>query len=317
MNTVRVLLLMILLPLAALAQTQAPAAKNRATVPEISGPGGDCSVNFRVTDAKGKPIYDAKVEATIRHGLMSQRKEELEVHTNAEGRARVVGLPDHLRAFVFSIRYGSTRVNRMWSPNMDCDGNMDITLNISSAKNREIIVAPEKPAPPAASSAPAAPASAPAPVTSAPAAPPSPTAPAPSGRATPAPASSRPAEALASAPAAPTAPAPAAAPKSRVTEISTGMGGKCSIEFHVTDGKGKGVYDAKVSTSIRYGFMSQRHMELEAGTNADGRARFLNLPQELKPVEFTITYGGEKVRRTWTPIYDDCLMVFEVPLRKQ
>lgn len=70
--------------------------------------------------------------------------------------------------------------------------------------------------------------------------------------------------------------------------------GPCYANFEVTDGGGKPLYDAKIHVLIRYGFLSKRKMDLEVGTNSDGKARVTGLPQELKknPV-FRISYGGQ------------------------
>jgi hypothetical protein len=86
-----------------------------------------------------------------------------------------------------------------------------------------------------------------------------------------------------------------------VTEISADLG-SCSVEFKVTDMKGKPVYNAKIKTQVRYGFLSKRKLDLEAGTNADGRARFVNMPDQVKnPIVFEGTYGGDTATMTWDP----------------
>lgn len=103
-------------------------------------------------------------------------------------------------------------------------------------------------------------------------------------------------------------------PASPVTEISADLG-PCSAEFHVTDMAGNPLYNAKVHTVIRYGFLSKRKLELDAGTNADGRARFIKLPETLKkPVEFTITNGVDTATRNFSPA-TDCQASFNVPLK--
>lgn len=92
------------------------------------------------------------------------------------------------------------------------------------------------------------------------------------------------------------------------------MGGDCSVEFRVTDMKGAGIYDAKITTSIHYGFMSQRRLDMEAGTNADGRARFIKLSPDIRAVTFTITNGVDRARRLWAP-HMDCYAEYTVPLK--
>lgn len=100
-----------------------------------------------------------------------------------------------------------------------------------------------------------------------------------------------------------------------ITEMSADLG-TCSATFHVTDMSGNPIYNAKIHTVIRYGFMSKRKLELDAGTSSDGRARFVKLPDELKkPVEFTISNGTDTARRTFEP-GADCHSSYEVPLKK-
>jgi hypothetical protein len=105
-----------------------------------------------------------------------------------------------------------------------------------------------------------------------------------------------------------------AAPTNPVTEISADLG-PCSAEFHITDMAGNGIYNANIHTLIRYGFMSKRKLELDAGTNSDGRARFIKLPAELKkPVEFTVSNGADRAVRNYDPAAD-CHVQYDVPLR--
>ncbi len=67
-----------------------------------------------------------------------------------------------------------------------------------------------------------------------------------------------------------------------------GGAGPCSLELTVTDGKGKGVYAATVKVHIAYGFAGIRKLDLEAGTNWDGKVKFKGLPAKVHnpPLEF-------------------------------
>ncbi len=58
--------------------------------------------------------------------------------------------------------------------------------------------------------------------------------------------------------------------------------GTCSAAFTVTDQGAAPVYDAKIRVHIAYGFMYLRKMDLEVGTNIDGKARFTGLPARTK-----------------------------------
>ena len=90
--------------------------------------------------------------------------------------------------------------------------------------------------------------------------------------------------------------------------------GPCTAQFTVTDAAHKPVYDAKIHTVIRYGFMSKRKMELEIGTDADGKAKFLGLPHEVKkPLEFGVSYKELMTTVTLDPAVN-CQAVFDVVL---
>ena len=58
--------------------------------------------------------------------------------------------------------------------------------------------------------------------------------------------------------------------------------GPCTADFTVTDADKEPVYAAKIKVHVAYGFMSARKLDLEIGTNADGKARFTGLPGPIK-----------------------------------
>jgi hypothetical protein len=69
--------------------------------------------------------------------------------------------------------------------------------------------------------------------------------------------------------------------------------GPCTADFTVTDGARQPLYNAKVSVTVKYGFLGLRRMELEVGTNSDGKARVAGLPSKVRkhPLGFVISYG--------------------------
>ncbi len=70
--------------------------------------------------------------------------------------------------------------------------------------------------------------------------------------------------------------------------------GPCYANFQVNDESGKPLYNAKIHVVLRYGFMSKRKMDLEVGTNSEGKARVAGLPQELKKVPvFRVSLGSK------------------------
>jgi hypothetical protein len=78
--------------------------------------------------------------------------------------------------------------------------------------------------------------------------------------------------------------------------------GPCSVEFTVNDAKGAPVYDAKVRTHIGYGFMSVKKIDLEVGTNVDGKAQFNGLPEKTKqPFSFYASHGAATGTASYNP----------------
>lgn len=70
--------------------------------------------------------------------------------------------------------------------------------------------------------------------------------------------------------------------------------GPCSADFTVTDADGAPVYAAVVHVRVRYGFMSVKRMDLEVGTNSDGKARVEGLPGKAKPLVYDVSKGDRK-----------------------
>jgi hypothetical protein len=73
-----------------------------------------------------------------------------------------------------------------------------------------------------------------------------------------------------------------------------GGAGPCSIELTVMGADGKPVYAATVKVHIKYGFGGMRRLDLEAGTNSDGKVNFGGLPTRVQrpPLEFHAAKDG-------------------------
>jgi len=76
------------------AHAQAAPPVDPKTIPVIDGGIGPCSADFTVTDSKGAPVYDAQVRVHVAYRFLSAHKLDLEVGTNAAGKARFTGLPE-------------------------------------------------------------------------------------------------------------------------------------------------------------------------------------------------------------------------------
>jgi hypothetical protein len=71
--------------------------------------------------------------------------------------------------------------------------------------------------------------------------------------------------------------------------------GPCIAEFTVHDASGKGVYDAKITMHIEYGFLGMRKLDINLGTNYEGKATIERLPDKFRrPAEFKIAQGGRE-----------------------
>jgi hypothetical protein len=120
----QVTLIAILLLLGGVARSQQP-----SDVPVVNGELGSCWVQFQVSDHSKRPVYNSKIRVLVRHGFLSKRKLELEVGTNAEGKARVAGLPSEAKnPLVFEISLGKKKTTVKHDPAPNCHANYDVVL---------------------------------------------------------------------------------------------------------------------------------------------------------------------------------------------
>ena len=90
--------------------------------------------------------------------------------------------------------------------------------------------------------------------------------------------------------------------------------GACAADFTVTDADGKPVYNATIRVRIRYGFMNVKRMDLEVGTNSDGKARVDGLPAKAKPLAYEIT-RADKQAAVEQNLATSCKASYEVSLK--
>ena len=106
---------------------------------------------------------------------------------------------------------------------------------------------------------------------------------------------------------------PTTADSPEVPVVDAGLG-SCRADFTVKDGSDKPLYNAKISLTIRYGFLNKRKSEVEVGTNSDGKARVTGLPNLPKrPLDFLIKSGDLSATVTDDPSAN-CNAVFNVSL---
>jgi hypothetical protein len=85
--------------------------------------------------------------------------------------------------------------------------------------------------------------------------------------------------------------------------VMDGGAGPCSLEVLVTTADGNPVQAATVKVHIAYGFAGIRRLDLEAGTNAEGKLKFIGLPSRVHrpPLEFHASKGRLAGLATYNP----------------
>ena len=107
------------------------------------------------------------------------------------------------------------------------------------------------------------------------------------------------------------APKPPAPP-----QISADLG-PCSAEFKVTTMAGKPIYNATITTQIRYGIFAAHKLDLQIGTDAGGQAKFVKLPAQAKrPITFKISSGQDTAEIGYDPA-TNCEASYVVPMGKK
>ena len=128
-SKLKLVLLMFALLASLAAQTPDPHA-----VPVIDGGIGPCSAEFVITDTDSKPVYAAKIKVHIAYGFASARKLDLEVGTNADGKARFIGLPNRVKRGLFFEASEGDRVGSVFDdPATTCEAKFAITLRKKAA----------------------------------------------------------------------------------------------------------------------------------------------------------------------------------------
>ncbi len=91
------------------------------------------------------------------------------------------------------------------------------------------------------------------------------------------------------------------APAQKIPTIDGGAG-PCSVEFTVVGDQWTPVYAATVDVHFAYGIMGVHKLDLEAGTNIDGKVRFTGLPRKVK--EGAMFFRATKGNHSGTVFYN-------------
>ncbi len=121
-------LIVFILPLSCLAL---PADSGQPDIPTVNADIGTCRADFNVKDGAGKPLYNAKIDVTIKYGFMNMRKAQLEAPTNTNGQARFTGLPNFSKKpLEFVISSGTVSKTETDDPANNCNAVYNVTLTV-------------------------------------------------------------------------------------------------------------------------------------------------------------------------------------------
>jgi hypothetical protein len=125
-------LVLLILSLAASPAHAAPAVDPK-TVAEVDAGLGSCTADFVITSEDGKPVYGANIRVHITYGFMNLHKFDLQVGTNADGKARFIGLPDTSKqGFFFRASEGDREGSAFDNPSQTCKAQFTIVLRKNS-----------------------------------------------------------------------------------------------------------------------------------------------------------------------------------------
>jgi hypothetical protein len=113
-------------------------------------------------------------------------------------------------------------------------------------------------------------------------------------------------------------PAVAAAPvdPKTVAVVDAGLG-PCTADFTITDAANQPIYAASIRVRITYGFLNLHKLDLQTGTNADGKARFVGLPGSPKQGLFFLASEGDREGSAFDDPGKTCKTQFNIILRKK
>jgi hypothetical protein len=106
------------------------------SVPAVDGGIGPCSLEFTVKDEAGAPVYDSKIRVHIPCGHF--HKLDLEVGTNADGKARFTGLPNRAKQpWQFWVSKEDREGSAVFDPAQGCRAERAITISKTAASSSQ------------------------------------------------------------------------------------------------------------------------------------------------------------------------------------
>jgi hypothetical protein len=111
-------------------------------------------------------------------------------------------------------------------------------------------------------------------------------------------------------------PSSAQSAASAIPSIDGGIG-PCTADFTIVDESNKPVYAAKINVHIAYGFVNARKLDLQIGTNVDGKAKFTGLPDRIRHGIYFHASEGDRSGEAFDDPANNCKAQFQITIRKQ
>jgi hypothetical protein len=102
----------------------------------------------------------------------------------------------------------------------------------------------------------------------------------------------------------------------KIAVVDGGIG-PCTADFTIADVDNKPLYGARIQVHIAYGFMNVKKLDLEVGTNVDGKARFTGLPDKVKHGFYFYATQGDLTGQAFDDPAANCQAQFTITVRKK
>jgi hypothetical protein len=108
----------------------------------------------------------------------------------------------------------------------------------------------------------------------------------------------------------------AQSPDPHSVPVIDGAIGPCTADFTITDNAGAPIYDAHVKVHISYRAFGAHKLDLDVGTNIDGKARFTGLPSKTRQGLFFQASKGDRAGSAFDDTEKTCNAQFTVALEE-
>ena len=110
---------------------QSAQSPNPSDVPVTDGASGPCSIEFNVTGTDGKPVFAALINVHMAWGFLGAHKLDMGVYTNAQGKAKFIGIPVKVRfpPIEFNAKKDNLVGVATMDPQQECQARHDIVLD--------------------------------------------------------------------------------------------------------------------------------------------------------------------------------------------